>query len=189
MKYVLPAAVFALLLSCSLFEPRTPADPSGSGVAWQNPTSPDIVVENMVSALNGKSVLYLDCLDDGFTFFADTSDINAYPTLDFSNWTKSVENLTVGQIYSAVPEDSSITAEFLVDPSNPDPPAPEDSVTIYRNYTIIIPGAQYTPAFGIAELHMVESDDGMWSVRSWYDNRYDQASPYKTWAVVKAVYR
>ena len=189
MRYFVLIAVFTLLLSCSLFEPRTPENPSGGGVVWQTPTSPDIVVENMASALNGKSVLYLDCLDDSFIFYADTNDIDDNPTLDFSNWTKSVENLTVGQIYSTIPEDSTISATFLPVSGNPDPPAPEDSVTIYREYTIVLPEAQYNPAFGIAEMHMVESDEGTWSVRAWYDNRFDQSSPYKTWAVAKAVYR
>lgn len=189
MRYIAVAAIFALLLSCSLFDPRDPADPSGGGVVWQTPTSPDIVIENMASALNGKSVLYLDCLDDSFLFYADASDIDDYPTLDFTDWTKSVENLTVGQIYSSILEDSVITASFNPVSGNPDPPAPEDSVTIYREYSITLPGAQYNPAFGIAELHMLESEDGLWSVGSWHDNRFDQSTPYKTWAVAKAVYR
>lgn len=181
--------LFCLFLSCSLFDPRTPEDPSQGGVVWQTPTSPDIVVENMVSALNGESVLYLDCLDDSFIFYADTSDIDDYPTLNFADWTKSVENLTVGQIYSSVPSDTTISAEFLLVAGNPDPPAPEDSVTIYRQYSIILPGAQYSPAFGIAELHMVEDEDGLWAVGAWHDNRFDQSTPYRTWAVAKAVYR
>jgi hypothetical protein len=187
-KAITPA-MFLLLLSCSLFDPRTPADPSQGGVVWQTPTSPDIVVENMVSALNGESVLYLDCLEDSFLFYADTSDIDDYPTLNFSDWTKSVENLTVGQIYSSVPSDTTISAEFLLVAGNPDPPAPEDSVTIYRQYTIILPGAEHSPAFGIAELHMVEDEDGLWTVGEWHDNRFDQSTPYKTWAVAKVVYR
>lgn len=183
---IIPALLAA---SCSLFDPRTPEDPSGGGVVWQTPTSPDIVIENMASALNGESILYLDCLDDNFAFYADSSDIDDYPTLNFSDWDKSVENYTLVQLYSAVPEDSTISAEFLLVTGNPDPPAPEDSATIYRQYTILIPGAQYTPAFGIAELRMVESEEGLWSIRSWYDARYEQSSSIRTWAVVKAYYR
>lgn len=187
-RYLVPVIFSALLLSCSLFEPRNPQDPSGAGVVWLTPTSPDIVVENMASALNGQSVLYLDCMEDSFSFYADTSDIDDYPTLDFSNWTKSVENLTVGQIYTAVLEDS-LQASFTGVSSNPDPAAPEDSVTIFREYTIILPGAQHEVAFGIAELHMVENSDGLWSIQAWYDNRYSSSTQEKTWAVAKVVYR
>jgi hypothetical protein len=177
-----------LILSCSLFDPRDPEDPSGTGVVWQTPTSPDIVMENMASALNGQSVLYLDCLDDDFVFYADTNDIDDHPELEFSDWTKIVENQTVGSIYSAVP-DTSLQASFTPVVSNPDPPAPEDSVIIYREYTILIPEAQHEVAFGIAEIHMVESEDGIWSIRSWYDYRFNSSTSEKTWAVAKAVYR
>lgn len=189
MKYTGVTALFLVLLSCSLFDPRDPQDPSTGGVVWLTPTSPDIVVENMQSALNGASVLYMDCLDDSFQFYADTNDIDDHPTLNFSDWTRSVENLTVSQLYSVVSADSTISAQFLLVASNPDPPAPEDSVTIYRSYTILIPGAQYSPAFGIAELHLVENSEGFWQIRSWHDARYEQSSTEKTWGVVKAVYR
>lgn len=188
MKYSLCLSLL-FLFSCDLFEPRSPADPSGGGVVWQTPTSPDIVVENMQSALNGLSAQYLDCLDDSFMFYADNNDIDDYPTLDFTDWNKGIENLVLGQIYGAVPEDSVINADFSFIASSPDPPAPEDSVTIYRQYTIQLPGAQHSPAFGIAELHMIEDENGFWSVGAWYDNRFSQSTPFKTWGVAKAVYR
>lgn len=123
MRYLLCLSVL-FLFSCDLFEPRSPADPSGGGVVWQTPTSPDIVVENMQSALNGLSAQYLDCLHDSFMFYADNNDIDDYPTLDFTDWNKGIENLTIGQIYGAVPEDSLISADFSFIASSPDPPAP-----------------------------------------------------------------
>ncbi|PIE52892.1 hypothetical protein CSA37_04420 [Candidatus Fermentibacteria bacterium] len=178
-----------LIISCSLFDPRDPQDPSGGGAVWQTPTSPDLVVENMQSSLNGKSVQYLACLDDKFFFFADTNDVDDYPTLNFTDWDKSIENLTVSQLFSIVPEDSTIIAEFLPVPGSPDPVAPEDSATLYRNYSISIPGAEYNPAFGIAEFRMIEDDNGLWWVSEWHDNRFEPSSTVKTWAVVKAVYR
>ncbi len=187
-RYLVFPVFVLLVLSCSLFDPRDPADPSGTGVVWQTPTSPDIVMENMASALNGKSVLYLDCLDEDFVFYADTNDIDDYPTLDFSSWTWSVENLTLGGIYTAVPDDS-LQANFSPVGSNPDPPAPEDSVIIYREYTFLLPEAEYEVAFGIAEIHMVESEDGLWSIRSWHDNRFSSSTTEKTWALAKVVYR
>ncbi len=181
-----------LLSSCNLFEPRIPEDPSNAGVVWLDPTSPDIVVENMQSALNGKSALYLDCLAESFVFYADTSDINDYTTYNFSDWTKTVENDTVSLLFTIVPEDSTITAEFLVDMSHPDPAAPEDSATIYRQYSITIPQSYHsgtgTPAVGIAELHMLEDGDGFWSIQEWHDVRHEE-TPWVTCAVAKAYYR
>lgn len=179
--------------SCSLFEPRIPEDPSNEGVVWLYPSSPDIVVENMQSALNGRSSLYLDCFDESFIFYADTNDINEYPTYDFSNWTLIDEGFTVTTaLYSVVPSDSAITSEFFIDLSHPDPPAPADSVTIYRDYSISIPQSYHsgtaTPAVGIAELHMVEDSDGLWSIRAWHDLQHPDAT-WVTWAVAKAYYR
>lgn len=181
-----------VLSSCSLFEPRIPEDPSNSGVVWQDPTSPDIVVENMQSALNGMSLLYLDCLNDSFEFFADTNDINDYSTYNFSDWTKSDESATVTSLFAVVPEDSTITSEFIMDISHPDPVAPTDSATIYREYSITVPGSFHsgtgTPAVGIAEMLLLEDSQGLWTVREWHDVRHEETN-WVTWAVAKAYYR
>ncbi|MEA3265515.1 MAG: hypothetical protein U9P42_01040 [Candidatus Fermentibacteria bacterium] len=186
---VLTALVF---FSCSFFEPRVPEDPSNAGVVWLSPTSPDIVVENMRSALNGRSALYLDCLTESFVFYADTNDINNYPSYNFSDWTKTVENSTVTALYSQVPVDSTVTSEFTMDISHPDPAAPTDSATIYRLYSITIPQTFHSgtgsPAVGIAEFHMVEDSVGLWAVQEWRDVRHEETS-WATWAVAKAYYR
>ncbi|MCD4708136.1 MAG: hypothetical protein K8S62_10405 [Candidatus Sabulitectum sp.] len=185
---VLIALVFS---SCNLFEPRTPEDPSNEGVVWLDPTSPDIVVENIQSTLNGGSTLYMDCFTESFVFYADSNDINEYSGYNFDDWTKAVENSTVSLLFTIVPADSIIAAEFLIDTGNPDPAAPSDSVTIYRNYTISIPQSYHsgtgTPAAGIAELHMVEND-GLWAIQEWHDVRHVETS-LVTWAVAKAYYR
>ncbi|MCK5130567.1 MAG: hypothetical protein KAR40_00265 [Candidatus Sabulitectum sp.] len=178
--------------SCNLFEPRIPERPTNAGVVWVVPTSPDIVVVNMQSALNGKSALYMECFTEFFVFYADTNDINDYPTYNFSAWTKIEESNTVTALFAVAPADSTITAQFLIDMSNPDPAAPTDSATIYRGYTITVPQSYHsgtgTPAVGIAELHMVEDSDGLWAIREWYDVRHEEAS-WVTWAVAKAYYR
>jgi len=186
---VLTALVFT---SCSLFEPRVPEDPSNSGVVWLSPTSPDIVVENMQSALNGRSALYFDCLTESFVFYADTNDINSYPSYNFNDWSKTVETSTVTAMYGQVPVDSTVTSEFQIDVSHPDPAAPADSATIYRLYNITIPQTFHSgtgsPAVGIAEFHMVEDSIGLWAVREWRDVRHPETS-WATWAVAKAYYR
>jgi len=191
---VIPAVSILVLSSCSLFEPRVPQNPSNSGVVWQDPTSPDIVVENLQSALNGRSLLYLDCLSDSFVFFADTNDINDYSTYNFNDWVKDDEALTVTALFAVVPEDSSVTSEFSMDIGHPDPAAPADSATIYREYNITVPQSFYsgtgTPAVGIAELVMIEDDEGLWSIREWHDVRHkQQQTNWVTWAVAKAYYR
>ncbi|MCK5786799.1 MAG: hypothetical protein KAH54_09625 [Candidatus Sabulitectum sp.] len=187
------ALIVLLMCSCSLFEPRVPEDPSSGGVVWVDPTSPDLVVENMQSALNGSSALYMDCFAQSFVFYADTSDINDYLTYNFNDWDWSVENTTVLTLYSLVPSDSTVTAEFLIDMSHPDPAAPADSAIIYREYSITVPQSFHSgtgaPAVGLAELHLVEDGEGLWSVTEWHDARHEEATEWVTWAVAKAFYR
>jgi hypothetical protein len=181
-----------IFCSCSLFEPRVPEDPSDDGVVWQDPTSPDIVVENMQSALNGLSVQYTNCFAESFVFYADTNDIDEYPSYNFADWTLDVEGFTVSQLFSIVPEDSTVSAVFTVHSEHPDPAAPSDSVTIYRDYAITVPQSQHsgtgTPAVGIAELKMIEDEYGLWTIKEWRDLRYVEVS-FVTWAVAKAAYR
>jgi len=180
--------VCSLFVSCNLFDPRESEYPSNSGVSWQDPTSPDIVIENMQSALNGSSMLYMDCFNESFVFLADTNDINEYTTYNFSNWDKLVENDTVNQLFSIVPADSTIASEFLIDVENPDPASPQDSATIYREYSISVPTANHSFAVGIAEIKLIEDSDGFWSIAEWVDVRHEQ-SLFVTWAVMKAAYR
>jgi hypothetical protein len=192
-KFMLILMFTALTLSsCSLFEPRVPENPTNSGVVWQDPTSPDIVMENMQSALNGGSLLYLDCMADSFVFFADTNDINGYPTYNFNSWGKSDESRTVTALFAVVPKDSTVTSEFLTNTGHPDPAAPADSVTIYREYSITVPQSFHsgtgTPAVGIAELLLVEDSEGFWTITEWHDVRHEGTS-WVTWAVAKAYYR
>lgn len=187
---VLIALVFS---SCNLFEPRIPEGVSNGGIVWLVPTSPDIVVENMQSALNGKSALYLECFTESFIFYADANDINDYPTYNFSDWTKIEESNTVTALFAVVPADSTINAVFIEVTNYPDPAAPVDSVTIYREYSITIPQSYHsgtgTPAVGIAKLHMLEDSDGLWAIREWHDVRHEEATLWATWAVAKAYYR
>lgn len=180
--------VFSFFVSCDLFEPRDSEYPSNSGVTWQDPTSPDIVIENMQSALNGSSVLYMDCFDESYVFLADTTDINEYISYNFSDWDKLVENDTVNQLFSIVPTDSTISSEFLIDIGNPDPASPQDSATVFRNYYIEVPSANHSISAGIAEIKLIEDSDGFWTIKEWVDIRYP-ASSFVTWAVMKAAYR
>ncbi len=186
---ILVALVFS---SCNLFDPRVPENPSNAGVVWQVPTSPDIVIENVQSALTGSSAIYLDCFNESFVFYADTNDINEYDQYTFSDWTKPVENNTVTALFAVVPQDSTIIASFVIDAQHPDPAAPVDSATVYRAYSISVPESYHsgtgTPAVGLAELHMIEDADGLWSIIEWHDLRHEQ-DILVTWAVAKAYYR
>ncbi len=192
-----------LLVSCSVFEPRDPEDPDPDpDVQWEDPVHPTVVIANLQNSLNGLSINYYNaCFHEDFEFLADPLDVSDpdFQDLDFSDWSKSVEEQTVASILyqaeaSGAPEDSLSLAYLMVDPEHPDPPVPVDSVTIYRDYYIVAAGTLGCgwdrPSKGQAVITMVADEFGLWSIRRWEDNRvpYYTGENY-TWGVAKALYR
>lgn len=64
-SFCLGGLLSALILSCGLFEPRTPEPPSQSGLDYRPPTDPAIVIANLQSAIDQKNVAnYSNCFAD-----------------------------------------------------------------------------------------------------------------------------
>ncbi|RKZ10790.1 hypothetical protein DRQ25_01855 [Candidatus Fermentibacteria bacterium] len=200
--FVLCILALSVLLSCSFFDPRDPADPDPGGeIPWQQPYSPATVVINFESAMEGRSVaMTMACCDSSYMFIADGSDTTEFASSwNFSGWDYGVEQNTMMNIFNAaegdtLPEDSLISVTMNTISSLPDPVAPVDSALIYRDYEIIAAGSEYcgwdNPAKGQVLFLMVEDDYGLWSMKRWYDNRsYPHIPEFYTWGVVKAAVR
>jgi hypothetical protein len=88
--YLLAGGVF--LSGCSLFEPRDPEDPATSRLDFRPPTEPSIVIDNLQSAIDQKSVAnYTACFPDagagGQTFvFVPSAEASAQYGLALSSW-------------------------------------------------------------------------------------------------------
>lgn len=203
MRKAIPLLI-VMMASCSLFEPRTPENPDPDpGYQWQDPTHPSIVVSNLQNSLTGLSVNhYMACFHENFVFLADPIDVSdpAFGSLDFSGWTRDVELQTVSNIIyvaqaSGYPEDSLSVAYFMINPEKPsDPPVPNDSVTIWRDYSIVAAGTLGSgwdrSSQGTAEITMLEDDFGLWSIVRWQDERIaGYTGSHYTWGVAKALYR
>ncbi len=203
-RFVFVQGILALsvLLSCSFFDPRDPADPDpGGGIPWQQPYAPATVVINFESAMEGRSVaMTMACCDSSYMFIADGADTTEFGgSWNFSNWDYDVEQNTTMNLYNAVqdsllPDDSLISVTMSIISSLPDPIDPSDSVEIYRDYEIIAAGSEYcgweNPAKGRVMFQMVEDNYGLWSMKRWYDYRPDDyTGEFYTWGVVKVTYR
>lgn len=87
----------ALLVSCGLFEPRTPEDPSQASLNFRPPTDPAIVIANLQSAIDQKNVAnYASCFADpmkvGRPFlFAPSAEASAQYAGVFSSWSFTQE--------------------------------------------------------------------------------------------------
>jgi hypothetical protein len=194
-------SVSLLPASCSLFDPRAPEDPDESPQFWQYPSVPSIVISNLDGSLENQSItLYMTCFDTTFAFLADPADTIEYGgALEFGNWDYEVEQNTLINLFAQVqgtgaPAESLVSVTFTTVSGQPDPPAPVDSVTIWRDYSIVVAGSGYAtwenPARGRAVITMVESSSATWSVRRWEDYRPDDyTGDSYTWGVTKADYR
>ncbi|OPL19985.1 MAG: hypothetical protein AVO35_00575 [Candidatus Aegiribacteria sp. MLS_C] len=194
--------LLAAMSSCSLFEPREPEDPDPGGeITWQQPYAPQTVVLNLENAMEGRSIsMTMACCDSSYLFIADGADTTEFGgSFDFSGWTYDVEQNTLMNIYnfvqgSGLSEDSLVSVIMNVVPELPDPVAPSDSATLWRDYEIVAAGSEYagwdSPASGRVEFKMVEDVYGLWSIGRCNDYRPDgYTGENYTWGVAKASFR
>jgi hypothetical protein len=199
---VLSVTALSIVVSCSFFDPREPADPDpDSEIPWQQPYAPSTVVINLESVMEGRSAsMTMACCDSSYMFIADGADTTEFASLyNFSDWDYDVEQNTIMNIFNAaeassLPEDSLISVIMNIVPSLPDPVAPVDSANIWRDYEIVVAGSNYcgweNPAKGRVMFLMVEDNYGLWSMKRWYDNRsFPHIPAFSTWGVVKAAVR
>ena len=191
-----------VVISCSFFDPRDPADPDpGEEIPWQQPYAPSTVVINLENAMEGRSVaMSMACCDSSYMFIADGSDTTEFGgSWDFGSWDYEVEQNTIMNLYNAVqgsgmPDDSLVSVIMYTVSTRPDPVAPTDSAEIWRDYEIVAAGSEYCgwdrPAKGRVMFLMVEDTYGLWSMKRWYDYRPDDyTGEFYTWAVAKVTYR
>jgi hypothetical protein len=202
LTYILFVTALSIVISCSFFEPRDPADPDpGEEIPWQQPYSPSTVVMNLENCMEGRSVsMTMACCDSSYMFIADGADTAEFGgSWNFSNWDYEVEQNTMMNVYNAVqdsllPDDSLFSVIMTIVPSLPDPVAPFDSAEIWRDYEIVAAGSNYCgwghPAKGQVMFLMVEDMYGLWSMKRWYDYRPDDyTGEFYTWGVAKVTYR
>jgi len=188
----------AVLLSCSLFDPRDPEDPDDTPPFWQYPYNPAIVMLNVHGSMEARSItLYMACMDTSFTFLADPADTSEWGgSWEFGDWDYYVEQSTMGNIFAlqdTLYGDTLVAVAFTGVEGYPDPPAPVDSATIWRDYTVVVApsiwGPYGNPARGRARITMVESSTSTWSIRLWEDFRPEFPDTSHTLGVLKASYR
>ncbi len=180
--------VLALISGCGLFETRQPQSPQQGQSGFVPPTSPDIVVQNLVSAISDRNVNnYLSCLSDtsfgGRAFsFVPPADVYSRFQSIFLNWDKNSErsyfnNLTV---------QSSASASSALVLSSENLTFQGDSAQYSANYTLIWPNK--VPGYpqqsqGNLQFYMGVDRNQNWSIYRWIDSRVGDSL---TWSEMKA---
>ncbi|MBN2007777.1 hypothetical protein JW960_00360 [candidate division KSB1 bacterium] len=106
----------AILGACSNpFATREAEKPTSDRSSWKQPTSPEIVIDNMrLSLIEGNETNYLNCLADNgrFRFFADEIAKSNNPGL-FESWTKESEKTYINKLFTAT-KDSIKKADITI---------------------------------------------------------------------------
>ncbi len=80
------------LNSCGLFDTRTPQDPSSARSNYIPPTTPDNVIQNLMSSISDKnSTNYLKCMYTGQYQYIPDSKSQAIYGVIFSTWSMNSE--------------------------------------------------------------------------------------------------
>ncbi|HET9950380.1 MAG TPA: hypothetical protein VFS09_01170 [Candidatus Eisenbacteria bacterium] len=197
-KLALPVALVLLTgsLSCGLFETRDPVEP---GVPSSFPcltlSSPDNIVANILQAY-GKPVglgCYVSTLanynsetDPGFLFHPDPAD-STDGSLDFTSWTKTIEERVAENIANAARQDSfrlTFKLPYELITSQPD--------LVIRRYTyeMRFNGSAISDSLfqGLAEISM-RRVGGEWQITDWVDRRDPGGTTTRTWGYLRGSYR
>lgn len=189
--YIITAfATAAMLGSCTLFSTRTPEDPITNRSAHQVPTSPDIVVQNLLTAIREKnSANYTSCfVSDSiagiptlYTFQPSADAQSLYPAL-FGNW--SVENEQ--RYFASLLLDLASTTIPSVELQPSASTIVEPSVSTYTyDYTLTPQQKAYR---GKMRLTIIRLPNGNWAIHQWTDESLPNQQTQQTWSFLKAAY-
>lgn len=190
MRPALALLLSVTLLSCSLFEPRDPEEPIGSGSQFQPPTSPSIVLKNLQSALTYTNAFdYRKSFSDGTQGlppfrFTPAADGRAVAPGRFSDWGLEDEEEYLQTIFSELIPGSIPT--LILSPSDVTEAPIGDSIRFEAEYSVNFPhtrtGAEQE-AFGRLRFTMKLSNRNEWYITDWEDIPVDSRP---TWSVIKA---
>ena len=180
---------FALLLTgCDLFSTRSAEAPTQARSDYQQPTSYNEVITNLVNSLQDLNVQnYLSCLSDS-TFapknFAFSASSSAQSKYNFDNWDKNDEKSYLSILVNKMAANSNITLTL----SNTSYTSYGDSVVYSASYTLNVPTTVQTipqTYQGTLIFHMIVNSQSVWSIYYWQDSRSSTTLP--SWSELKGM--
>ena len=181
--------IFFVFEGCGLFSTRDSEAPTESRSNFQPPTSPDIVLTNLQSAISEKNANnYVLCFVDSnystrrFSYIADVASQSQYPV--FRNWTLTNENAYFRNMLALMlPEATSI---LFYSTSTP-PVSASDTAIFDSDYLLQVDHQKTAVSKTIkGKLRFIMSMDSrsLWSIHNWID--FKSTSTDTTWSVLKA---
>jgi hypothetical protein len=181
-----------LVCGCGLFEPRTPEPPGGGGT-WVPPTTPEIVLENMINSMDQKVIgNYVQNLtaDTGspFVFHPDPSDsfdLSSTFAGVYDNWTRDTERIVTQTIF-----DEAASLDLTFTKRDTTVYIGVNECVLYYKYWLQITSKLGTTEFfrGLVEYHL-RREGSYWYICMWIDKRDPDFSGLRTWGNLKGTKR
>ena len=174
---------------CGIFETRQPQPPQQGRTDFLPPTSPNIVIQNLVNSIADRNVdNYISCLSDtsfggrSFLFVPPADVYNQYRSI-FLNWDKNSERAYFNNLTSQSSNSSS--SALILSSANPTYRG-SDSAIYNTNYTLLwpnkVPGYPQQ-AQGNLQFSLGIDRNQNWSIYRWVDSRVGDSL---TWSEMKA---
>lgn len=167
-------AIFSLtfiLISCSLFETRTPQEPDQTNQNFPPAVSPQILIDNFIKAFNQKNIVaYTNCFSEvpKYQFIPSADALNIYPGI-FDDWEIEDEKSFANNLFNKFLQETNPNLVL----SNPSYSSPNpDSTLFLSGYQCEINSTEnainqiYS---GRLQFTLVKNQKGTWAISRWID--------------------
>lgn len=184
-KYLSHILIFLLLSSCNLFEPRDAEEPTIQKSSFKTPTTPDIVIENLINAISEKnSIDYSQCFGGPnleFIFYPASEIKSTFYSL-FTEWNVNAEKYYFENIIIQTSKNASSNLTL----TNAIQQSTSDSLIYSASYTLNIQhSATGIPqlAAGSLQFTIKRDKNNNWYITKWLDFKINNQF---SWSELKA---
>lgn len=191
MKYLI-VILISLIFSCSPFETRTPEEPDSGSSNFIPPTSPDIVISNLIESITSKNIEnYALCFNSSqdaedvyFVFYPSSDAINKFPNI-FSSWTIDDEKRYFLSVVSILPD--NIKPQIMFNSPEFESITPDSAIYV-TDYELIVPNNENFPEnyYGHLQFTLVPESNSYWRIKRWIDTMNSKSDTSQTWSTLKA---
>ncbi|HEY9188394.1 MAG TPA: hypothetical protein VIR55_10895 [Ignavibacteria bacterium] len=173
------------LTSCNLFEPRDAEDPTIEKSNFKPPTTPDIVIENLINSISEKnSINYTQCFGGPNLefFFLPANEVKSTYYSIFSEWTINSEKSYFDNLVIQTSKDAASNLVL----SNQIQQSSSDSVIFSANYTLNFQHSTAgVPQLAAGNLQFIIKRDknNNWYITRWMDFKLQNQF---SWSELKA---
>ena len=179
-----------MLNGCSLFETRTPEAPDDDSTIFIPPTTPQIVVENLLESVKQKNKEnYSACFSTANYSFIPSNDAVIRFTSLFDQWSINDERNYILSLATALGKSNSINIFFS---NSSFISLTSDSAVFITDYNISfdLQNSSYPTEYaGKSTFTLVPTQAGLWTILRWQDfSQSDAEITNETWSNLKAYY-